>query len=344
MRTSMPGWASWNAGKPRQQPFGRQRGQGRDGQHMVVVPAQQPVGGEPQIVERGADAGQIIPGLRRQRQRAVLPDEQADPEFLLQPPDLMADRGLRDVQLGRRTGEAQMPGGGLERPQAVQRRQPGGHVEDAQIHEFISSEAGTKCRLSKGRIGQIFACNRLALGDEHVHLFAPIDDKSSWFGVLGPGSAKRFTLWRRTLAEPAGTGAVDRARPARCRPVLERHHATKPKNRSGGLERIAAADRRRPLTGATGQRHLRISHGSVRHDHVCASTICGNIPMCCAARSGKSLKVRFVEPRDAEALQDYFRVALDPLPLQPLLRRHERVAAESARSFHPCRRGRSRSA
>ena len=69
---------------------------------MVVVPAQQPVGGEPQIVERGADAGEIFLGLRRQRQRAVLPDEQADPEFLLQPPDLMADRGLRDVQLGCR--------------------------------------------------------------------------------------------------------------------------------------------------------------------------------------------------------------------------------------------------
>ena len=70
---------------------------------MVVVLAQQPVGGEPQVVEGGADAGEIVPGLRRQRQRAVLPDEQADPEFLLQPPDLMADRGLRDVQFGRGT-------------------------------------------------------------------------------------------------------------------------------------------------------------------------------------------------------------------------------------------------
>ena len=39
-------------------------------------------------------------------------------------------------------------------------------------------------------------------------------------------------------------------------------------------------------------------------------------------RSGKSLTVRFVEPRDADALQAYFRVAHDPLPLQPLPRRH----------------------
>ena len=69
---------------------------------MVVVLAQQPVGGEPQIVERGADAGEIFPRLRRQRQRAVLPDEQLIAELLLEPPDLMADRGLRDVQLGRR--------------------------------------------------------------------------------------------------------------------------------------------------------------------------------------------------------------------------------------------------
>ena len=72
---------------------------------MVVVLAQQPVGGEPQIVERSADAGEIIAGFRRQRQRAVLPDEQADSEFLLEPPYLMADRGLRDVQFGSRNGE-----------------------------------------------------------------------------------------------------------------------------------------------------------------------------------------------------------------------------------------------
>ena len=108
---------------------------------MVVVLAQQPVGGEPQIVERGADAGEVILGLRRQGQRAVLADEQADPEFLFQPFDLMADRGLRDVQLGRRLREAQMPGRGLEGAQSVQRRQPGGHFGNPQIHEFISSEA-----------------------------------------------------------------------------------------------------------------------------------------------------------------------------------------------------------
>ncbi len=65
--------------------------------------------------------------LRRQRQRAILADEQPKAEFFLQPLDLMADRGLRDVQLGRRLRETQMPGGSLEGAQSIQRRQPGGH-------------------------------------------------------------------------------------------------------------------------------------------------------------------------------------------------------------------------
>ncbi len=89
---------------------------------MVVIPAQHPVGCEPQIVKRSADTGEIVFGFRRQRQRAVLPDEQANSQFLLQPFDLMADRGLRDVQLGCRLGKAQMPGGGLERAQSIKRR------------------------------------------------------------------------------------------------------------------------------------------------------------------------------------------------------------------------------
>ena len=88
---------------------------------MVVIPAQQPVGGEPEIVERSADAGEICFGLRRQRQCAVLPDEQADAEFFLEPPYLMADRGLRDVQFGGSNREAQMPGRGLEGAQSVER-------------------------------------------------------------------------------------------------------------------------------------------------------------------------------------------------------------------------------
>jgi len=62
-------------GKPRQQPLCGQRCQRADRQHMVIVLAQQPVGGKPQIVKRRANAGQIIPGFGGQCQRAVLPDE-----------------------------------------------------------------------------------------------------------------------------------------------------------------------------------------------------------------------------------------------------------------------------
>src|SRR6185437_15508992 len=75
----------------------------------------------------GADAGQIIARLRREFERAILSDEQADSEFVLQPLDLMADRGLGDVQLACGLGEAQVPRGRLERPQAIERRQPRSH-------------------------------------------------------------------------------------------------------------------------------------------------------------------------------------------------------------------------
>jgi len=141
-------------GKPRQQPFGGQRRQCGDGQHMVVVFAQHPVGREPQIIERGADPGQVVPGFRRQGERAVLPDEQAYPKFLFETLDLMADRGLRDVELGCRLREAQMPGGGLEGAQSIERRQPGGHFPHP-IHEFYFMRSGTKCRLSNARITPI---------------------------------------------------------------------------------------------------------------------------------------------------------------------------------------------
>ena len=100
---------------------------------MVTVLAPQPVGGELEIVEGGADAGEIFLRLRRQAQRAVLPDEQFCPEFLLEPPDLMADRGLGDVQLGRREGEAEVPGRRLEGAQSIERRQSSSHSDHSNL-------------------------------------------------------------------------------------------------------------------------------------------------------------------------------------------------------------------
>ena len=104
------------AGDARQQPFGRERGQRRHGQDVVVIPAQQLVGRQPQVIEGGPDSREVLLRRRGEGERAVLADEQGDAQLFLQPLDLMADRGLRDVQLGSGLGKAQMPGGGLEGP------------------------------------------------------------------------------------------------------------------------------------------------------------------------------------------------------------------------------------
>ena len=138
---------------------------------MVVVLAQQAVGRKPEIVEGGADAGEIFLRLLRQRQRAVLADEQANAEFFLQPLDLMADRGLRDVQLGRRLREAQMPGRGLEGAQSIQRRQPGGH---SAIPRYMSLYHPKRYKVSfvEGPDSADISANRLATGAENVHLHA----------------------------------------------------------------------------------------------------------------------------------------------------------------------------
>src|ERR1017187_8917034 len=141
---------------------------------MVVIPAQHPVGCEPQIVERRADTGEIIPGFRRQRQRAVLPEEQANPEFLLKPPDLMADGGLRDVQFGSRNGEAQMPGRGLERAQSIERWQPGGHFSDLLFMSLYHAKRYKVSFVESAGKADV-AGNKLALGAQNVQ----IDRKST---------------------------------------------------------------------------------------------------------------------------------------------------------------------
>ena len=181
--------------QPRQQPFGGERGQRRDGQHMVVVFAEQAVGRKPEIVERSADAGEIFLRLLRQRQRAVLADEQTNAELFLQPLDLMADRGLRDVQLGRRLGEAQMPGGGLKRPQSIQRRQPGGHSANPRYMSLYHPKRYKVSFVERPDSADI-GCNRLATGAENVHLHA-----KSMINHHGPGIlsqlAETLHVWRQ---------------------------------------------------------------------------------------------------------------------------------------------------
>ena len=138
---------------------------------MVVVLAQQAVGRKPEIVERGADAGEIFLRLLRQRQRTVLADEQANAELFLQPLDLVADRGLRDVQLGGGLGETQMPGRGLEGAQSIQRRQPCCH---SGIPKYMSLYHPKRYKVSfvDGRGTADISDNSLGTGAENVHLHA----------------------------------------------------------------------------------------------------------------------------------------------------------------------------
>jgi hypothetical protein len=53
--------------------------------------------------------------------------EQGHLEQFLERLDLVADRGRRDVQLGRRLGEAEVPAGRFEGPESVQGRERSSH-------------------------------------------------------------------------------------------------------------------------------------------------------------------------------------------------------------------------
>ncbi len=130
---------------------------------MVIVLAQQAVGGKPQVVERGADPREVVFRLRRQCQRAVLADEQPNAEFFLQPLDLMADRGLRDVQLGGGLREAEMPGRGLEGAKSIERRQSGGHFHNSK-YMSLSHVKRHKVSFVESPLGADISRKRLAVG------------------------------------------------------------------------------------------------------------------------------------------------------------------------------------
>src|SRR5436190_23610800 len=98
----------------------------------------------------------------------------------------MAGRGLGIVQVGGGMGEAEVPGGGLEGAQPIQRRQPGGHPFPTVRYMSLCHVARTTCRLSALPSGVIFQGNRLASGEQYVYLHTCIDDKSSWNGVFRP--------------------------------------------------------------------------------------------------------------------------------------------------------------
>ena len=85
-----------------------------------------------QVHEAGLQAGIELPPRRGERNRAHAALEQFQPEQILEPADLVAQRAGGDVQLQRRLGEAQMPRRGLEGAQRIER----GHRP---MHEKISN-------------------------------------------------------------------------------------------------------------------------------------------------------------------------------------------------------------
>ncbi len=105
-----------------QQPFRGKGRQHRRAQHARGIVLMQAPRRLDQAIEGGADVGKIGLGGVGQQQTAADAAEQLEPQPLLEAADLMADRRLGDVELGRRRGEAEMPGGGLEGAQRVEGR------------------------------------------------------------------------------------------------------------------------------------------------------------------------------------------------------------------------------
>ena len=121
MRTSMPGCASWNAAMRVTSHFAAS-----DAVVLTTSNSSRPGRCSRAVAwRRSSNAartdGQVALRLARQRQAAIAPLEQAEAELLLQPADLMADRGLRHVQLGGGEGEAEVARRRLERAQSVER-------------------------------------------------------------------------------------------------------------------------------------------------------------------------------------------------------------------------------
>src|SRR5581483_9042058 len=286
-------------GEARQQPFGGVRGKRRDGEDVVLVLAQQPVGRKPQVVEGRAHARQIVLCLRSERECSVLADEQTKPELLLQPLDLVADRGLGDVQLGCGKREAQMPRGGLEGPQPVERWQPRGHLTNPKFMSFCHLKRD-KVSFVEGAGWEDISARSLALGADHVYLHPANDDKSSCSGNLGEPRRDPSRL-AGALSQPRRAAPLVRSRSARCRHILERHRSRSRKAVLAGLNAVGPALPREGCWPAAFSERRELTMTSLRFDDLAqfSDTL--------HARSGEAVTVRFVEPRDAEELQNYYR-------------------------------------
>ena len=155
--------------------------------------------------------------------------------------------------------------------------------------------------------------------------------------LLRPRLSETLHVWRQRYEAAPRTRPVDRTRPARHRHVLERCCATKPANPSGGLELHAIA-------GAASIRGAPAHSFGVDESRAMTSLRLDDLKQysdVLRSRSGEPVTVRFVEPRDAEALQNYFRSLTTRSRYNRFLGAMQRTAEEPARQFHPCRRGRA---
>ena len=137
------------------------------------------------------------------------------------------------------------------------------------------------------------------------------------------------------LPDASRTGPMVRSRPARCRPVLERY---RPRGRKAVLAGLNKQPGRRRLFGGAGHR-LFGTDGSPAMIALRLNDLRQHSDIL-RLRNGKSADGAFCRAGRRGRLAGLLPVALGPLPLQSLSRRHERAAANRTRSFHPCRRGR----
>ncbi len=118
--------------EPRRQPFRGEAGRRADHEHARVaqrIEARQRVADKK---EARLQAGEERLACRRQGDRPHAAVEQFEAQMILQSANLVAQGSGRDVQLQRRLGQAEMPGGGFESAKRVKRGR-------SAMHESVSS-------------------------------------------------------------------------------------------------------------------------------------------------------------------------------------------------------------
>jgi hypothetical protein len=106
------------AAEPGRQPAGREDGAGAEGHGLPATSlGQAGHGGGDRLEGRPERVGEVL-AFAGQVHLAHAAFEQAVPRRAFQGADLVADRGRRQPELGRRRLEAEVPGGRLEGPQA----------------------------------------------------------------------------------------------------------------------------------------------------------------------------------------------------------------------------------